>query len=103
MDEAQARIKIAGRNINNLRYSDDTILIAKSKKELKSLLMKVKEQSEKVGIQKFKKLNIQKTKIMASGPITAWQIDGETMETVAEFIFLGSKVIADGDCSREIK
>ena len=99
LDEAQAEIKIAGRNINNLRYADDTTLIAESKEELKSLLMKVKEESEKVGL----KLNIQKTKIMASGPITLWQIDGETMETVADFIFLGSKITADGDCSREIK
>ena len=99
LDEAQAGIKIAGRNINNLRYADDTTLIAKSKEELKSLLMKVKEESEKVGL----KLNIQKTKIMASGPITLWQIDGETMETVADFIFLGSKITADGDCSHEIK
>ena len=98
-EEAQARIKIAGRNINNLRYADDTTLIAESKEELKSLLMKVKEESEKVGL----KLNIQKTKIMASGPITLWQIDGETMETVADFIFLGSKITADGDCSHEIK
>ena len=99
LDEAQAEIKIAGRNINNLRYADDTTLIAESKEELKSLLMKVKEESEKVGL----KLNIQKTKIMASGPITLWQIDGETMETVADFIFLGSKITADGDCSHEIK
>ena len=99
LDEAQAGIKIAGRNINNLRYSDDTTLMAESEEELKSLLMKVKEESEKVGL----KLNIQKTKIMASGPITSWQIDGETMETVTEFIFLGSKIAADGDCSYEIK
>ena len=94
LDEAQAGIKIARRNINNLRYADDTTLMAESR-ELKSLLMKVKEESEKVGL----KLNIQKTKIMASGPITSWQIDGETMETVTYFIFLGSKIIADGDCS----
>ena len=92
-------IKTAGRNINNLRYADDTTLMAESEKELKSLLMKVKEQSEKVGL----KLNIQKTKIMASGPITSWQIDGETVETVTDFIFLGSKITADGDCSHEIK
>ena len=91
-------IKIAGRNISNLRYADDTTLMAENE-ELKSLLMKVKEESEKVGL----KLNIQKTKIMASGPITSWQIDGETVETVAEFIFLGSKITADGDCSHEIK
>ena len=102
LEEAQAGIKIAGRNINNLRYADDTTLMAESKEELKSLLMKVKEESEKVGL----KLNIQKTKIMASGPITSWQIDGETVETVetvADFIFLGSKITADGDCSHEIK
>ena len=99
LDEAQAGIKIAGRNINNLRYADDTTLMAESKEELKSLLMKLKEKSEKAGL----KLNIQKTKIMASGPITSWQIDGETMETVADFIFLGSKITADGDCSHEIK
>ena len=98
LEEAQAGIKIAGRNINNLRYADDTTLTAASK-ELKSLLMKVKEESEKVGL----KLNIQKTKIMASGPITSWQIDEETLETVANFIFLGSKITADGDCSHEIK
>ena len=98
LDEAQAGIKIAGRNINNLRYADDTTLIAESE-ELKSLLMKVKEESEKVG----SKLNIQKTKIMASGPITSWQIDGETMETVGYFIFGGSKITADTDCSHEIK
>ena len=98
LDEAQAGIKIAGRNINNLRYADDTTLMAESE-ELKSLLMKVKEESEKVGL----KLNIQKTKIMASGPITSWQIDGATVETVADFIFLGSKITADGDCSHEIK
>ena len=97
LEEAQAGIKIAGRNINNLRYADNTTLKAESK-ELKSLLMKVKEQSEKVGL----KLNIQKTKIMASSPITSWQIDGETMETVRDFIFLGSKIPADGDCSHEI-
>ena len=99
LDEAQAEIKIAGRNINNLRYADDTTLMAESEKELKSLLMKVKEESEKVGL----KLNIHKTKIMASGPITSWQIDGETVETVADFIFLGSKITAGGDYSREIK
>ena len=96
--EAQAGIKIAGRNINNLRYADDTILMAESKEELKILLMKVKEESE-VGL----KLNIQKTKIMASGPITSWQIDGETVETVSDFIFLGFKITADGDCSHEIE
>ena len=95
--EAQAGIKIAGRNINNFRYADDTTLMAQSEEEPKSLLMKVKE-SEKVGL----KLNIQKTKIMASGPITSWQIDGETVGTVAEFLFLGSKITADGDCSHEI-
>ena len=99
LNEAQAGIKIAGRNINNLRYADDTILMAESKEEQKSLLMKVKVESEKVGL----KLNIQKTKIMASGPITSWQIDGETMETVRDFIFLGSKITADIDCSHEIK
>ena len=99
LDEAQAGIKIAGRNINNLRYADDTTLMAESEVELKSLLMKVKENSEKVGL----KLNIQKTKTMASGPITSWQIDGETMETVADFIFLRSKITAVGDCSHEIK
>ena len=99
LEEAQARIKIAGRNINNLRYADDTTLMAESKEELKSLLMKVREESEKVGW----KLNIQKTKILASGPVTSWQIDGETVETVADFIFLGSKITADGDCSYEIK
>ena len=99
LDEAQAGIKIAGRNINNLRYADDTTLMAESEEELKSLLTKVKEESEKVGL----KLNIQKTNIMASGPITSWQIDGETVETVADFIFLGSKITADGDCSHEIK
>ena len=99
LDEAQAEIKTSGRNINNLRYADDTALMAESEEELKSLLMKVKEESKKVGL----KLNIQKTKIMASGLITAWHIDGETMETVPEFIFLGSKITADGDCSHEIK
>ena len=99
MEEAQAGIKIAGRNINNLRYADDTTLMAESEEELKSLLMKVKEESEKVGL----KLNIQKTKIMASSSITSWEIDGETMETTRDFIFLGSKIIADGDCSHEIK
>ena len=98
LDEAQARIKIAGRNINNLRYADDITLMAESE-ELKSLLMKVKEESEKVDL----KLNIQKTKIMASGPITSWEIDGETVETVSDFIFLGSKITANGDCSHEIK
>ena len=98
LDEPQARIKIAWRNINNLRYADDTILMAESK-ELKSLLMKVKEESEKAGL----KLNIQKTKIMASGPITSWEIDGETVETVADFTFGGSKITADTDCSHEIK
>ena len=99
LEEAQAGIKIARRNINNLRYADDTTLMAESEEELKSLLMKVEEQSEKVGL----KLNIQKTKIMASSPITSWQIDGETVETIADFIFLGSKITADGDCSHEIK
>ena len=103
LEEAQGGIKIAGRNINNLRYADDTILMAENEEELKSLLMKVKEQSEKVGIQKFKKLNIQKTKIVASRPTASWQIDGETMETVTDFIFLGSKITKDGDCSHEIK
>ena len=97
--EAQAGIKIAGRNINNLRYADDTTLMAENEEELTSLLMKVKEESEKVGL----KLNIQKTKIMASGLITSWQIDGETMETVSDFILGGSKITADGDCSHEIK
>ena len=97
--EIQAEIKIAGSNINNLRYADDTILMAESEEELKSLLVRVKEESEKAGL----KLNTQKTKIMASSPITLWQIDGETMETVADFIFWGSKVIADGDCNHEIK
>ena len=99
LDEAQAGIKIAGRNINNLRYAEDTTLMAESEEELKSLLIKVKEESEKVGL----KLNIQKTKIMASGPITSWQIDGETMEIVNDAIFWGSKITADGDCSHEIK
>ena len=99
LEEAQAGIKIARRNINNLRYADDITLMAESEEELKSLLMKVKEEREKVGL----KLNIQKTKIMASGPITLWQTDGETVETVADFIFLGSKITADGDCSHEIK
>ena len=99
LEEAQLGIKIAGRNINNLRYADDTTLMAESEEELKSLLMKVKKESEKVGL----KLNIQKTKIMESDPITSWQIDGETVETVADFIFLGSKIIADGDCSHKIK
>ena len=99
LDQAQTGIKIARRNINNLRYADDTTLIVVSKEELKSLLMKVKEESEKAGL----KLNIQKTKIMASGPITSWEIDGETVETVRVFIFLGSKITADGDCSLEIK
>ena len=99
LEEAQAGIKIAGRNINNLRYADDTILMAESEEELKSLLMKMKEESEKVGL----KLNIQKTKIMASDPITSWEIDGETVETVSDFIFLVSKITADGDCSHEIK
>ena len=99
MNEVQAGIKIAGRNINNLRYADNTTLMAENKEELKSLLMKVKEQSEKVGL----KFNIQKTKIMASGPITSWQIDGETMETVRDFILGGSKITADGDYSHEIK
>ena len=98
LEETQAGIKIAGSNINNLRYADDTTLMAESK-ELKSLLMKVKEESEKVGL----KLNIQKTKIMATGPTTSWEIDGETVETVSDFIFLGSKITADGDCSHEIK
>ena len=99
LDEAQAGIKIARRNINNLRYADDTSLIAESEKELKSLLMKVKEESEKPGL----KLNIWKMKIMASRPIASWQIDGETMETVTDFLFFGSKITADGDCSHEIK
>ena len=99
LEEAQARIKIARRNINNLRYADDTTFLAETEEELKSPLMKVKEDSEKVGL----KLNIQKTKIMASGPITSWQIDGETVETMVDFIFWGSKITADGDCSHEIK
>ena len=99
LEEAQAGIKIAGRNINNLRYADDTTLMSESEEELKSLLMKVKEENEKAGY----KLNIQKKKIMASGPITSWQIDGETVETVSDFIFLASKITADGDCSHEIK
>ena len=98
VEEAQNGIKIAGRNINNLRYADDTTLMAESEEELKSLLMKVKVESEKAGLQ----LNIQKTKIMASGPITSWEIDGETVETVSDFIFGGSKITADGDCSHEI-
>ena len=99
LEETQAGIKIAGRNINNLRYADDTTLMAESEEELKSLLRKVKAESEKVGL----KLNIQKTKIMASGPITSWQINGETVETMADFIFMGSKITADGECSHEIK
>ena len=99
LEEAQAGIKIPGRNINNLRYADDTTLMVESEDKLKSLLMKVKEESEKVGL----KLKIQKTNIMASGPITSWDIDGETVETVSDFIFLGSKITADGDCSHEIK
>ena len=99
LDEAQAEIKIPGRNINNLRYADDTTLMAESEEELKSLLMKVKEESEKVGL----KLNIEKTKIMASSPITSWQVGGVTMETTRDFIFLGSKITAEGDCSHEIK
>ena len=99
LDEAQAGIKTVRRNINNLRFADDTTVMAESEEELKSLLMKVKEESEKVGL----KLNIQKTKIMASGPITSWHIDGQTVETVTDFIFLGSKITADGDCSHEIK
>ena len=99
LEEAQAGIKIAGRNINNLRYTDDTTLMAESEEELKSLLMKVKEESEKVGL----KLNIQKMKIMASGPITSWEIDGETVETVSDFILGGSKITAHGDCNHEIK
>ena len=98
LDEAQAGIKMAGRNINNIIYADDTTLMAECEEELKSLLMKVKEESEKVGL----KLNIQKTKIMASGPITSWQIDGATVETVTDFIFLGSKITVNGDCSHEI-
>ena len=99
LDEAQAGIKIAGRNFNNLRYADDTTLMTKSEEDLKSLLMKVKEEREKAGL----KLNIQEMKIMASSPITSWQIDGETVETVRDFIFLGTKIAADGDCSHEIK
>ena len=99
LDESQAGIKISGRNINNHRYADDTTLMAESEEKLKSLLMKVKEESEKVSL----KFNIQKTKIRASGPITSWQIDRETMETVTDFLFLGSKITADGDCSHEIK
>ena len=99
LEEAQAGIKIAGRNSNNFKYADDTTLMAESEEELKSLLMKVKEESEKVGL----KLNIQKTRIMASGPITSWEIDGETVETVSDFILWGSKIMADGDCSHEIK
>ena len=99
LEEAQAGIKMPGRNINHLRYADDTTLMAESEKERKSLMMKVKEESEKVGL----KLNIQKTKIKASGPITSWEIDGETVETVSDFTFLGSKITADGDCSHEIK
>ena len=99
LEEAETGVKIAGRNINNLRYADDTTLMAESEEEIKRLLMKVKEESEKVGL----KVNIQKTKIMASGPITSWQIDGEPVETVADFIFLGSKITADGDCSNETK
>ena len=99
LEEAQAGIKVAGRNLNNFRYADDSILMAEIEEELKSHLMKVKDQSEKVGL----KLSIQKTKIIASGPITSWEIDGETMETVTDFIFLGSKITADGDCSHEIK
>ena len=98
LEEAQAGIKIAGRNINNLRYADDTTLMAESEEELKSLLMKEKKESEKVGL----KLNIQKMKIVATGPITTWELDGETVETVSDFIFLGSKITADGDCSHEI-
>ena len=99
LEEAQAEIKVTGRNINNLRYADDTTLMAENEEERKSLLMKVKEESEKVGL----KLNIQKMKIMASGPITSWEIDGETVETVSDFLFWGSKITADGDCSHEIK
>ena len=99
LDETQARIKIAGRNINNLRYADDTTLMAESEEEIKSLLMKVKEESEKAGL----KLSVKKTKVMASGPITSWQIDGGTMETMKHFIFWGSKITADGYCSHEIK
>ena len=108
LEEAQAGIKISGRNSNNLRYADDTTLMAESEEELKSLLIKVKEESEKVGLKfniqkKYIKFNIQKTKIMASGPITSWEIDGETVETVSDFIFGGSKITPDGDCSHEIK
>ena len=99
LEEAQAGMKIAGKNLNNLRYADDTTLMAETEEELKCFLIKVKKESEKVGL----KLNIQKSKIMASGPITSWQIDGETMETVTDIIFLGSKIITDGDCSHEIK
>ena len=99
LDESQAGIKVSGRNINNLRYADDTTLMAESEEELKSLWMKVKEESEKVGL----KLNLQKTKIMVSGPITSWQIDGETVETVAEFILGGYKITAEGDCNHQIK
>ena len=99
LEEAQAGIKTAGRNINHLRYADDTTLMAESEEELKRFLMRVKEESEKVGL----KLNIQKTRIVASGPITSWEIDGETVETMSDFIFLGSKITADGDCSHEIK
>ena len=99
LEETQAGIKIAGRNINNLRYADDTTFMTESEEELKSLLMKVKEESEKVGL----KLNIQKTRIMVSGPITSWETDGETVETVTDFLFWGSKITADGDCSHEIK
>ena len=99
LDESQAGIKISGRNINNLRYTDDTALVVESEEELKSLLMKMKEESENAGL----KLNIQKTRIMASGPITSWQIEGEKVETVTDFTFLGSKITADGDCSHEIK
>ena len=99
LEEAQAEVKIARRNINNLRYTDDTTLVGESEEELKHLLMKVKEESENAGL----KFNIQKTKIIASGPITTWEIDGETVETVADFIFLGSKITADGDCSHEVK
>ena len=99
LDEAQPEIQITGRNINNLRYADDTTIMAESKEELKSLLMKMKDKSEKAGL----KLNIQKTKIMTSAPITSWEIDGETVETVSDFIFLGSKITVDGDCSHEIK
>ena len=99
LEEAQAGIRISGRNVNNLRYADDTPLMAESEEEVKSLLMKVKEESENVGL----KLNIQKTKVVASGPITSWEIDGETVETVSDFIFLGSKITPDGDCTCEIK